>query len=225
MCVAVDGTADSARSTRPQFNTGDTTIDRPSHKTVDRYPCVGANGRRIDGADVSTMDTHDNPAHTGIGHEHIGAAAKNGDRDVRIACDRDRVLQILTVMQVEEPIGRSAYSERCQRRQGRAAPDAIRPECSGKAGVDIDHAFNPSSADSCSRNAAIASARVHSANSIQSPGANCPAIGRSAVMTVPIFGYPPVVWRSALSKIGCPGPGTSHNPTGGGPESMSALAA
>src|SRR3954468_18263263 len=225
MCVAVNGTADRARSARPGFNSRDATVDGPSHESVDRQASVGADRCRIDWADVSTTDSDDDPAYADVGHEHIGASAKDCDRHVRIASDRDRVLQVAAVMHVEEPVGGAADLERGQRRQWRVAPNAMAPERGGKTGLDVDHVFNPSNADSCSLNAATASARVHSVNSIQSPGANCPAVGKSAVITVAIFGYPPVVWRSAISRIGWPDAGTCTEPSGVASESMSALAA
>ena len=60
-------------------------------------------------------------------------------------------------------------------------------------------------------------ARAH-ANSIESPGASCPAIGRSAAITDAILGYPPAVWRSAISRIGSPAAGTWIAPNASGSE-------
>ena len=60
------------------------------------------------------------------------------------------------------------------------------------------------------------------ANAIVSPGPSWPARPMSAVMTVAIFGYPPVVCRSAMSRIGWPDAGTCTTPSGVASEIMSA---
>ena len=45
-------------------------------------------------------------------------------------------------------------------------------------------------------------------NLISVPGIIRPSFGMSDEMTVAIFGYPPVVWQSAIRMIGNPLPGT-----------------
>jgi hypothetical protein len=48
----------------------------------------------------------------------------------------------------------------------------------------------------------------HTANETASPGPSCPATPTSALITVATIGYPPVVGRSAINRIGCPDGGT-----------------
>ena len=71
-----------------------------------------------------------------------------------------------------EPARRAADAQRAERRERHARAAATHGSAEGK--------HRPS----CATSAAIASARVQTSNSIQSPGASWPASGRSAVITV-----------------------------------------
>ena len=74
---------------------------------------------------------------------------------------------------------------------------------------------------SVSRSARCASATLTDSNVTFCPGNACPSLSTSALMTVAIFVYPPVVPRSASSTVGVPSPGICTAPAGVPSEMMS----
>src|SRR4029077_3927340 len=80
-----------------------------------------------------------------------------------------------------------------------------------------------SSALSRSRKSALASAGVTSSNRTTSLGWSWAAAPRSTGITCAILGYPPIVWQSRRSRIGCSSFATCTVPGATASESISRL--
>ena len=118
------------------------------------------------------MNADDNAAHSGIRNEDVRTSTQDAQRQTRISCNRNHLAQSLAPVDVDEPIGGAADFERGQRRKRRVAAHVAAAEC-------IDEASARGHARACSAKLALrslsassASSRVHSWNSIQSPGAS-----------------------------------------------------
>ena len=101
MRISVNGAADGSWRTGPGFDSGQSTIHRPSHEPVDRNAGVRPEGRRVDLPNVAAMDSDDDAAHTLVGHQDIRATTQDGNWNVRVSCDCDGFLQIGTLFDFE----------------------------------------------------------------------------------------------------------------------------
>ena len=193
MGVPVDCSADRAWRSGPRLEAGNPVTDRPAHQTIDGHASVGANACRVDPSDFPTVDADDESPQAGVGDEYVRSATEDGDRQAELARDLQRTADVLAAARVNQPVRPATDFERRERRQRRVMLYAcVAEHCAKPLTDDVRH-HTPPSDRRCSLNASTAAAREQSANSIQSPGASWPASGRSALITTPIFGYPPVV--------------------------------
>ena len=83
--------------------------------------------------DLTTAWPHDEPAHTGVGDEHVRAAAQQRHRHRRLVCEPQRQLHLVGRPGLEKKIRRPADLEGRQGRQAVIAAHSSRPE----AGVEL----------------------------------------------------------------------------------------
>src|SRR5262249_47566417 len=159
---------------------------------------------------LAAARTDDESPHAGVRHQHVRSAAEHRCRNAEPVRRAKRLEELRAVACLDQPVGSSADPKRRQLRERRLRAHAIGAECVGKGHCHVRHrpASIAISARSWLMSAASASRGVQTANVIASPGPSWPATLMSAVITVAILGYPPLVWRSAINRIGCPEAGT-----------------
>ncbi len=172
--------ADAARNARQALDARQPAAHGSGDHTVPWLPRPGAHERVVAVAreiDAAHVDLRHQSVESAIGDDEIAAAAQHEQLDAPLAGPPVRGRHVLHGACAGEPARGSTDAKRGERGQRRRwAPGRT---CAHRSARSLA---------SCAARAAIASARVQSWNSTQSPGASWPASGRSAVMTVAICG-------------------------------------
>src|SRR5262249_11439171 len=200
-------------------------VDRPSHQAVDGDRRVAANAMVVEARHIAAARADDEPANAAVRHKDVRSAAEHRHRHTGIPGDAQHGDDLVAGAGLDQPLRRAADMKRRERRERHIRLQAIGAAGGSHGGVERAHACPASTAisvRSCAISAAIASRIVQTANEIVSPGPSWPATGMSAAITVAIFGYPPAVCRSAISRIGSPDAGTWGTPGGGASGMMAA---
>src|SRR5262249_44976277 len=197
----------------------------PPHEPVDRHRRVGADSTVGDARHVAAARPNDEAVDAAIRDEHVRSAAEQRHPHALVMGDPQRPQHLVAAAGLDQPARRTTDVERRERRERRVRTDAIDAERDVHRRLEGAHTRPASTAisvRSCAISAAIASRMVQTLNEIVSPGPSWPTTGMSAAITVAIFGYPPAVCRSAISRIGSPDAGTWRTPSGVASEMMSA---
>ena len=120
MGVAENGAADCSRRAGPRFEPSASVQDRPAHEPIDRDGRIRPDLPLVNQRNRPASRPNHEPADSPIGDEDIRSAAKHRHPDAGPARRRHGRDDFIAVARFEEPLGRSANPERCQRGQ----PDA-----------------------------------------------------------------------------------------------------
>ena len=190
--VAEHRAPDGARRSGPCLEPCAPVMNRPSHEPIDRHSGVGAHQTGRDLLDGAAAGTNDQSTDARVRHQHVRSTSQDGDREPGRMREPQRATSLVTAPGLDEPVGRAADPERRERCERRVATDAGSTERTAQQPADVAHTGSEHVTARIRRSraisAAIASAGEQTTNEIESPGANCPARPRSAVMTVAIVG-------------------------------------
>ena len=188
MRVTVNGPTHRAGCSRPGLEPGQPAHNQPPHETVDGHAGIRPDQAGFACLDMRRAGPDDEPADATIADEHVRASAEHGDSHACLMRHPKRRDQLPGAARLEENVGGSAHLERGQRGERHVDADPVRTKLANERMNERRGGHDLSIARSCAMSALIASTWLQRANSIQSPGASCPASARSEAITTAITG-------------------------------------
>ena len=115
MSVPVDCPSHRSRSARPRLKTRETSLDAPADKPVHRHSGECPDGSAVKVVRRAPAHPDHHPTDSLLRHQHVGSAAKKGDREPGLAGDREGLEEFFLAAHLHEPVGRSPEPERRER--------------------------------------------------------------------------------------------------------------